>query len=413
MKTKAAQWFGAALFGIVLLLPGAVYASTAANTTITNEATVSFSDNDGNAQTPVTASVAFEVNLVPSAPLVDAPAPIDPASESTTYNLLFTLTGTANGPDTYNVVPSTVADTNMTGAPTFGGDTSIVLGGTTLADAVAAGATTITVPFDGSDDGSVNGIVAGDTIVLDPTGGTPETVVVASVDESTGPGTNVVTITLADPLANGFPAAIIIGEQGTATVTVTTAAVDTGNTGSHEIDIDFESDTDGTVVGSETGFILTVRRAVLSVSKFVRNVTTPNGTGTTQAWDGETYYASGVSANPGETMEYLLVVANDEPDAAPATNIVIADPIPLFTSYVGGSIRLQPTDAAATIVTPADGGNDGDAAEFDSTDNGTVYIYAGVGGEDNTTSPDADGTGTGGDLSSGETSFAVFRVTID
>lgn len=431
MKTSV-RYLGAALLGGLLGLSGQTLASTAANTTITNTVTVNFDDTSGNAQTAVTASVDFTVNLVPSTPLVTVPADFT-GTESTAYNLVYTLTGTANGLDTYNITNGSV-DTTMDGAPTFGGDTTIALGGTTIATAVTAGDTTIEVPYDGTDDGNVNGLVAGDLIVIDP--GTGETVEIISIDESTGDATNIVTLTIdsdltagdqATGVASGYAVALIIGEQATATVTITTDTVTAGNTtGTHVVTTTFTSQADPGITVDGAAVTVTVTKVQLNVSKYVRNVTTPANNpaftpGTDIAIDinpatGVQFFAGGVSAEPGsadgvtpgDTLEYLVVVENPV-GFADADNIIVSDPVPGFTTLVTGSIQLDPI-GDDNFVNPSEGATDGDAAE---TNGGSVYVYAGTGGADNAGTDGPDGSGQGGTLTGGQTSYVLFRVTLD
>ena len=403
MNSKAATYLGAALLAGSVLVPAAAFASTAANTNISNTVTVNFDDASGNAQTAVTASVSFSVNLVASAPILSAPADVNPATENTAYNLVYTVTGTANGQDTYNISNASV-DTNMDGAPAFAGDVSIVLGGTTVAADITAGATSFTVPFDGTDDSIVNGIAVGDTIVLDPTG-TGEVATVTAIDESTGAATNTATITVSAALVGSFTAAQIIGQQDTATVEVTTDTVTTPPSGTHNVTVTYTSAADAGVSAADS-VLFTVSRTALTVTKYVRNVTTPNtdGLGTSITFDGNDYYDSGVNGAPAETMEYLVVIENP-PTYAQADNIVVSDPVPLFTTYVANSIQMDVNGGGVTAY--ADTADNGDAAETDGT---TIYVYAGAGGDDTAAGL---GNGTGGSLAGGETASVVFQVTID
>lgn len=402
MKTQAVRYLSAALLAGSVFVPTALYASTAANTTISNTVTVNFEDAGGNAQTAVTASVSFTVNLVASAPIVSAPADVSPTTESTSYNLVHTLTSTANGPDTYNISSGSV-DTNMDGAPTFGGDATIILGATTVAADFLAGVTAITAPFDGTDDGAVNGLAAGDTIVIDPTG-TAETAVITSIDESTGAATNTVTITLVAATTGGASAGVTIGESASTTTTVTTNTVTAPPSGSHNVTVTYTSAANAGVTATDSS-LYTVVRSALTVTKYVRNDTTANGAGTSTVFGGQTYYASGVNGNPGETMEYLIVIENPA-GYGDAQNIVVSDPIPQFTTYSANSIQLDANGLGLAAQLDSDSG---DAAEFDGGAN-TVYAYAGLGGTDGAV---GFGNGTGGTLSGGETSVVVFQVTID
>ena len=398
---------GTALLAGAALIPSLAFA-TAANTTITNTVTVNYTDAASNAQTPVEASVDISVNLVASAPLLTSPADVDPTTEDTGVNLVYTITSTANGPDTYDF-SSADTPTNMDAVATFT-TPSILLGATTVAAGITAADTVITVPFDGTDDGIVNGLAAGDTIVIDPTG-TAEVATIDSIDESTGAASNTVTITLTAGTTNGFTYGTLIGEQATQTVTVTTDTITTGTFGTHSVVTTATSVTaPNPATAQATATVITVRRPVLDVTKYVRNGTTVafNPLVADITVDGVDYYASGVSGNPTGTMQYLIVIDNSAAGAGTANNIVVSDPIPQFTTFVASSIELD--DGAGTFVAQDETADDGDAAELDTTGNGTVYVYAGAGGND---TAGGAGNGAGGTLLASEISYVIFQVTID
>ncbi len=398
---------GAALIASAALFPSLAFA-TAANTTITNTVTVNFTDAANNAQTPVTANVSISVNLVASAPLLTSPANVDPTTEDTAVNLVYTITSTANGPDTYNF-SSADTPTNMDANAGFTSP-SILLGATTVASAITAADTVITVPYDGSDDSNVNGLVAGDTIVIDPTG-VAEVATILSVDETTGAASNTVTITLTVGTTNGFPYGTTIGERDDVTVVVTTDTITGGTSGTHSVLTTATSDADAAVFTTQTtATVITVRRPALAISKFVRNdtpATTFNPGVADITVDGIDYYASGVTGNPGDTMQYLIVIDNSAAGAGTASNIVVSDPIPQFTTYQAGTIELDAT-GTGTFVAQGDGDTT-DAAEFDGTA-AIVYVYAGAGGSAGAA---GFGNGTGGTLATGEISYIRFDVEID
>lgn len=401
---------GTALLASAALIPSLAFA-TAANTTITNTVTVSFSDAANNPQTPVEANVSISVNLVASAPLLTSPADIDPTTEDTGVNLVYTITSTANGPDTYNF---SSADTraNMDADATFSAPT-VLLGATTVASGITAADTVITVPFDGTDDGVVNGLAVGDIIVIDPTG-TAEVAEIDSIDESTGAASNTVTITLTAGTTNAFTYGTTIGERDDVTVVVTTDTITSGTSGTHSVLSTATSDADGAVFTTQTtATVVTVRRPVLTVTKYVRNVTTVafNPLVADITVDGVDYYASGVSGNPTDTMQYLIVIDNSAAGAGTANNIVVSDPIPQFTTFVPGSIRLDDNgDPTVAFIAQNEAADGGDAAELDTTGNGTVYVYAGAGGDDTAAGA---GNGDGGTLTAGQISHVIFQVTID
>ncbi|MEE4252066.1 MAG: hypothetical protein V2I38_15875 [Alcanivoracaceae bacterium] len=398
---------GTALLAGAALIPSLAFA-TAANTTITNTVTVNYTDAASNAQPAETASVAISVNLVASAPLLTSPADVDPTTEDTGVNLVYTITSTANGPDTYDF-SSADTPTNMDAVATFT-TPSILLGATTVAVGITAADTDIIVPFDGLDDGVVNGLAVGDTIVIDPTG-TAEVATIDSIDESTGAASNTVTITLTAGTTNGFTYGTLIGEQATQTVTVTTDTITTGTSGTHSVVTTATSVTaPNPATAQATATVITVRRPVLDVTKYVRNVTTVafNPLVADITVDGVDYYASGVSGNPTDTMQYLIVIDNSAAGAGTANNIVVSDPIPQFTTFVASSIELD--DGSGTFAAQDETADDGDAAELDTTGNGTVYVYAGAGGNDTAAGA---GNGAGGTLLASEISYVIFQVTID
>ena len=45
-------------------------------------------------------------------------------------------------------------------------------------------------------------------------------------------------------------------------------------------------------------------------AKYVRNVTVPGGSGTPYAWCGNNYYLTGITAKPGDILEYIIVSTN-------------------------------------------------------------------------------------------------------
>jgi uncharacterized repeat protein (TIGR01451 family) len=400
---------GSAFFAGAALLPVLAYASTAANTTITNTVTVNYTDAANNAQTPIESSVAITVNLVASAPLLSSPADIDPSTENTLNQLTYVITGTANGPDTYDF-SSVDTPTNMDANAVFS-TPSVTLGGTTAAAAIGIGATSITVPFDGADDSNVNGIVAGDFIVIDPTGAA-EVVEVDSVDETNGPAGNTVTINLVVATTAAHAYGAIIGERQEVIVDVTTDTVTTGTSGTHSVVTTATSQTAPNPATSQaTATVITVRRPALTVTKYVRNDSNAafNPGVADITVDTVDYYASGVSGNPGDTMQYLIVIDNTAAGAGTANNIVVSDPVPQFTTFVGGSVELDATGTGAFVAQDETADN-GDAAELDAVGNGTLYVYAGAGGDDTTAGA---GNGDGGTLLASEISYVIFQVTID
>jgi hypothetical protein len=405
-----------ALLGLGLLavtIPNPAAANTAATNIIRNTATVNYADAGGTAQTAITASVDIKVLLVRSAVNYPATPPADQATvggSPVTYN--YTITATANGLDTYTLSTNITESAGISGSTALvnGGTLSVDLGATTYVSHVdAAGKSTITVPSDDASNGVVNGLQANDWVVI---GG--NLYQVDSVDDSNGgnPGTS--TITLKTVLTTAPAVGDVIGEQYAFTVVVTPGNV-TDATVNQTIDVELVT-TAGTATKSDTTRT-TVTAVSLTPTKYVRNATAgahgvtgnSGGVGATVI-NGATYYTSGVTGEPSDILEYVIAVAN-APAGSPATKVIISDPIQRFTSYVPGSMRVDPTGAgwsAALTDTQADT----DAGEADLTAGAQkVYIFAGTGGAGD--NDGVFGSGNGGSLAAGVTTYGLFRVTID
>ncbi|MCB1692109.1 MAG: hypothetical protein KDI19_05045, partial [Pseudomonadales bacterium] len=223
-----------------------------------------------------------------------------------------------------------------------------------------AGATSIDIPSDGTGSGGntpVNGIAAGDTIII---GGTAYT-----VDTMVANPTGTSTINLTSGLAAGVSVGDGIYEYKSFTTNVSDVGVrDTGSTFRLDLRTTVTSDTAPNPVFT---FDVDVNIVAIDIKKYVRETsgacTTPGclGANTTSYDNGSgshTYYDAGVTAAPGETLEYLLVVTTS---TASITTAVVTDVLPDFTSYVSNSTTLNAIavdDEAVAPVFPLDAGAD-------------------------------------------------------
>ncbi len=395
------------------LLSPAANANTAANTVLRNSVSVSFADANNNAQTPVTAQVDITVNLVAvaaSTAQVTADATIAPnATQAYTYS----ITTNANGPDTYAVSRTINSDGTPTSTVNPAAGYNITLGATLSANvaavniAASGGTGIVAVPADGTGNAALlNDLAVGDIVVVD---GSELTVSAINSNPAT-PGTGAVTLASIE-LTNNTGSAVsvdygdLIAERQTFSFTVDPGTY-TGP-GDKTI-VHFVDATDGSNASTQITTTTTVAGLTVSVTKYVRNVTTSVvGGGSTIAANGTTYYTTGVNANPGNTLEYLIVIENATGSSS-AQNVIISDGVPAFTAYVGSSMKVVPTTAIATLPGSgafnaiADATADNDAGEFGSN---TVTIFAGVGGDDT--------TNAGGSLAGGQRTYGLFQVTVE
>jgi uncharacterized repeat protein (TIGR01451 family) len=240
--------------------------------------------------------------------------------------------------------------------------------------------------------------------------------VITAIDE-TDPLATLITIDTALSLVSNIPVGTAIGEQadisfglndgGSNLDVVGTITADTSCAHAHSINADGDSTANGGNSDStaDVTFTTTVEATALTVQKLVRNDTdATKNTGTVVTTDWGNFYADGVSANPGEVLGYLLVV--DNASGGDATNVVVADTLPLFTTLVTGQVSLD-TNGNGTFDVLLSG-------ESIAQDDGVIWldgrdltVYAGVGGSDNSTTP------SGGEVAGGSKSAVLFQVTVD
>jgi uncharacterized repeat protein (TIGR01451 family) len=328
---------GTLVLAAIAFAPAAAFASTAANTVINNTATVSYNDAGGAVQTPVTASASVTVTLVPSAVTISSPAN-QTIGQGTSATLTYTVVATANGPDTYNLTSSATPTNLSSVTPTF--PASIVLGGTTLAQAANVGDPSIFVPYDGIASATVNGIGAGSTIMI---GGNPY--VVSSLVKF--PASNTVKIGLVTAIAGtGAAAGQIVGESKTFTETVGSGTVTTGSSGTQSVRTTATSTTSAAATATQgTDTVITVNRPTLTVTKLVST-------------DGGVTFGASGSAAPGTTLIYKITASNT--GATSASQVAFTDVIPAYLSYVATSGKFATSSAtaysAATALTEGSGG---------------------------------------------------------
>jgi hypothetical protein len=395
---------------LVLVMPQNAQASLAANTQITNGATLTY--NDGAAVRTATASVTVKVSLVPAAPTIVAGPnqSTQYAGPATTLTDTFTITSGSNGPDTYNLTTAVTGDVNGTGASSVvNAPTSITLGASVT---IAGSSTTIiNVPSDGVSDAKVNGIAVGDTIVIGSD--------VRTVTAISDPATGTATITVGTAFSSAPAAGVPVQGQKIVSTTVTSGTITV--VGISLVVSDTLTATSATApnpAATSSAVTNTYTSGLATLNKYVRNVTTPNNAAgsTPYAFNGNTYYwkdnsagANAVAAKPGEVLEYILVAANTGTGAVTAS--VITDIVP--ASYVtfklgayggaGKDVTYWPDStvpATSSIFTAAAG------------DDAAVYTVAtltvNVGGATPPTPPAAGGT-----IAAGKAVVVIYQVTVN
>jgi uncharacterized repeat protein (TIGR01451 family) len=366
-----------ALLWTLLLISAPVWANTAANTQIIAHTQVSYFD--GITTMTATDSVAVTVNMVPSAPnIVSGSAQSTSyAGAGTTLTDNFTIIATSNGPDTYNIIVPTPGVTNTNGATVttyLNGvpASSVVLGASVTT--VGSNVTNIIVPADGVSDNSVNGIEVGDKVVING-----ETRMVQSVTDNT---TGTSTIVLTSALPSAPTAGVLVAQQKIVAAAVTAGIIVNAGT-----DVTVSAAITATSVSSpgatktSDAILNTFYSGQATIAKYVRNVTTSAaGTGTAYSYNSINYYPAGVTAKPGDILEYILVSTNTSGTISAS---VVTDVLPVGfvtlrdNAYGSGKEVAYVSDTnAVTTMTKV---SDGDQADYNITTPNTLTTYVGTG----------------------------------
>ena len=387
-----------AVIAILLCVSAPAWANLAANTQILNTATLSYYDGSNTKTTSATVTVT--VNLVPASVIVIAGAAQSGPYGGPCLTDSFTVTSQANGPDTYSYYMASTGSTNTTGptvSPTNLIPLTVALGATiTVANSTT---TDIWVPSDGINDGAVNGIQAGDTVVI----GT-DTRNVQSVTDNTS-GTSHIILTVALSGAPGI--GVIVGEQKVVNSTVCSGTIITSGTDITVSDnCTVSSVTNPSVTAtSATSVLNTFTSGMATLSKYVRNMTSGAvGTGTPYVYNSINYYPSGITANPNETLEYILVATNTSSTGS-VTQAFVTDTVPIayvnFKSNVySGTYEITYVgNAASPSPVYLTEGVDADQGQYSSP---TLTVYIGTGAT----------SSAGGTLGPNITALVLFQVTV-
>lgn len=423
----------------LLILGGEAIAApgTAANTQLQNTVTANYSNLGNTPQAAVTATASITVLLLPAQPNVAHIGTVTEGVEEEVIGITFRVTTAANGEDTYTLAGSDAVV--GVSASIFAPVTPFSLGATTVATAftiIAGGGNsdgahcTTTVPADicilevpidtvtgtGS---SINGLTAGDLVTLSNGATEVNCTVASAVNAASGPtfvgststlnvqncsgglvlasGDNILEYTdinLSTTLGTLNGAA-----DGTATVTATVGI-------------------DGGASSNTASIAITVKNTLLGIYKVVRNLTPVTGAAATADFDqvkigDNTYYKTGVTAKPGDVLEYAIVL---QTLSGAGANVIVTDALTLFTTFnsleaatASDNLSLldEGTASCTSFICEISGtftnkteANDADQAKVV---NDLITVYAGLGGT----------SSSGGTIAPGKVSVVIYQVTVD
>lgn len=402
------------------LVPATANANTAANTTIRNIVTVNYADAASVAQPAISDEVDVTVTLVAATPTLNQPADQTIAPSSTaTYN--YTVTSNANGPDTYNLTTVVGTENNLSGSTANTSVASIALGATTVAVApgniTADTPTPISVPADGTADGFINGINAGAGNNVVVIGGVrcDVTAIGGDVDTPLTGAIALASITVDCDADINPGVGAVIGQQRTFTMTVDPEGWTPPANGDVTVTTRARDAADAAAFATDD--TLTTVEQLLVVTKYVRNLTTnlpAAGAGVDKIQVAGNWYGRGtvaVAGAPGDRLEYLVHIENTS-GSNNATNVVISDPVPAFTTFRDDndpagdcSSSLAVIASNGTTVTTATAATDGDEGRATA---GTVFLYPG-----DIVANNGSDAGTGGTIVASAQAYGRFCVSID
>jgi len=427
-------------------LPG-----SAGNTIVRNTITVNYADAKGNAQGAVSSTVDITVTTVAAAPTVLSFTPSPGSTDGTGATQAYTVRvrSNSNGPGAISFATADGSFTNLAAGTVPSVPGNIFLGATVVdpseskkgnAQTVAAGATiSFAVPNDGgvptasattggaTGDGIINGLVLNDIVYVSDANQVfygPFTVSAVS-DPAVGTGTSAAPASLT--LTNSSGASITftpvygsqIVEAKDVTVTVTQGQIPIATAQNPASWVTTLSATMGGNTG--TGAVTTNAHAgKISIVKYVRNATSAvTGSGAftppvTLNGATNTFYTSGVSAKPGDILEYLAVLT--DAGTGSSTAVYATDVTPTYSTLVsgttyGGSTAGQIFAHARFGATETDlkRDNTGGAANVafgsatGTSAGSTMTFYLGTGAS----------TSAGGTLTSGQVAYLIYQVKVD
>lgn len=363
--------------------PALAQVPTPEGTTITNTATATWTDANGNTYAPVNASVSVVVGFL-AGPDVASPVSVTPASPSTANNLGFTITNSGNGVDSVSVATTAGTGVTITGYilggvtyPTLG-DLNTALAGTpipagqtvtvTVIYTVAPGQGGQTIPVsltatsrrtpatsDASttnvnpavsagvnvtpDGGTVdrlpsNGTQYTETFTVQNTGNRSDTYTLAT---TANPGGVITIVSVNGTAGTGGTVTVAPGSSATVTVVYTVADVAAGTTD----DLRLTATSGNSATTSDVGNrVVRVIKAAIAMTKEAFR-------------DNQTSVISGVDrVLPGEYIQYRISVTNNGLAAATltGTGYGVVDALPGAVTYVSST-----GDAAGWTITESTG----------------------------------------------------------
>ena len=433
---------------------------TAGNATVRNTITVNYNDAKGTAQAAVSAFVDIQVTTVAAAPTVLSITPTPGSTDGTgaTQDYTVRIQTNSNGPGLVTLGAADTASTNMTSygtAPTL--PANIFLGSTiidptdangTIATWAVGASVTFKVPNDSgiaattpSDtavtggtvgDGIVNGLKSGDMVYLYSGSAYYGPFSVGTVTEvAVGSGTTAApcSIQLTNNLgagalsslatnASGIPWQIVEAKDVTMRVTQGVIPLATASTASSWV-----TTVTATMGTAGTGTVTTnAHLGLLTIAKYVRNVTTPvAGSGTqltptvtVNGTSSNLFYPAGVSGKPGDVLEYLAVVT----DAGTGSSLAVyaTDVTPTYTTLISGTTYGSLT--AGTIFAKASFNSTETDLKTDNTGGATNVAFGkSTGTTAGSTMTFYLGTGSsttaGGTLSNGQAAYLLYQVKVN
>jgi hypothetical protein len=429
----------------------AALAGSAGNTVVRNTITVNYSDAKGNAQGAVSASVDISVTTVAATPTILAFTPTAGSTDGTGAIQTYTarVRSNSNGPGAVSFGTADGTFTNIAAgtAPTVPGN--IYLGSTIIDPSdpqkgtpltIANGSPiTLAVPNDNAavnstggagafNDHIINGLAVNAivyvtdgttyygpftvTAVTDPAVGTSATAAPGSITLSNSSGAGI-------SFTPQYGWQIVEAKDVTFTVTQGQVPIATAESTSTWVTTLTATMTGATAATSPV--TTTAHMGKLAIAKYVRNVSNALATGSTPYTPPvnvngarNTFYKGGVTAKPGEILEYLAVVHDS--GTGDSTAVYATDLTPTYSTLVAGTSYGSST--AGQIFAHAAFNNVETDLSMNNSGGATNVAYgSSTGTTAGSTMTFNLGTGcsttAGGKLQSTEEAYIIYQVKIN
>lgn len=319
-------------------IPQSVQAAVSAGATIFNQASVTYDFGAATGVNQTSTAAIVTVDVVGTQPKVTVAPTAQTTVESGVVTYTYTITSLGNGPDTYTATGSSTTDSAgmaTTSGEAFGAAVTLWGGIIVPCAGVVQNADTVCIPAGGETGLTGKNVELNNELysVGIVTAGTAQTAVAAEVTTRIQLVDDVTTHGVS---ANTAAAGDLVGEYADIVMTQTAGTlVAPAVPGTHTTNVTFTASATDALSAA-----VTYTTSAGDSNEIVTTVAAPQVVFTKTA--------APLTAKPGQTITYTLVVTNN--DTIPVDNVVVTDTAPAYTTYTVGTTTLNAAPAVTEIT---------------------------------------------------------------